>query len=49
VTVMIKKFLLGTGILVGVYLVLSQANSAATVLNSAGGVYTGGVKTLQGR
>jgi hypothetical protein len=46
---MLKKFMLGTGILIGTYLVLSQARNASTVLNSGGNVYAQGVRTLQGR
>ena len=45
----ISKILSGTGILIGMYLILSKSSSAVSVINSLGGVYTGSVKALQGR
>ena len=45
----VSKLLSGTAILIGMYLILKNAKSAATVVNSLGGVYKSSVKTLQGR
>lgn len=45
----VTKLLSGTAILIGMYLILKNAKGAQTVINSLGGVYTNGVKTLQGR
>lgn len=44
-----KRFLIGTGILIAVYLVVANATGAGSVIQAAGGAYTGAVKTLQGR
>lgn len=38
-----------TAVLVGTYLAVSYATGAGRLLTSAGGVYTGAVRTLQGR
>ncbi len=46
---MVKKFMLGTGILIGVYLVVTNATNAGRLLQSGGNVYAQGVRTLQGR
>lgn len=45
----ITKILSGTAVLVGLYLVLSKSGETVKVINSLGGVYTSGVKVLQGR
>lgn len=45
----ISKILSGTGILIGMYLILSQANNASSIINSLGGVYTSSVRALQGQ
>ena len=45
----ISKILSGTGILIGMYLILSRADSAKSVINSLGGVYTDSVRALQGQ
>lgn len=45
----IAQLLSGTFVLVGMYLVLKNSKGATAVINSLGGVYTNGVKTLQGR
>jgi hypothetical protein len=44
-----KQALFYTAILVGVYLVVSNATGAGKLLTSAGSAYVGGVKVLQGR
>jgi len=46
---MLKKFLVGTGVLIGIYLLVSHATDAGKLLTSASGAYAGGVKVLQGR
>ena len=46
---MIAKLLAGTGILIAIYLFLDNAGGTTSIINSLGGVYTSGVKTLQGR
>lgn len=43
------KIISGTGLLICLYLVLSNAGSTVKIVNSLGGVYTSSVKTLQGR
>lgn len=45
----ISKVLSGTALLIGMYLILKNAKSTVSVVNSIGGVYTKSVKTLQGR
>lgn len=45
----IAKLLSGTAVLIGMYLILKNSKSTVSVINSLGGVYTSGVKTLQGR
>lgn len=45
----ISKVLSGTAILVAMYLIVTNAKSTVSVINSIGGVYTDSVKTLQGR
>jgi len=44
-----KKFLLGTGVLIGLYLVVANATGFGRAVAAAGSAYSGGVKTLQGR
>ena len=44
-----RTVLVYTAGLVAVYLVVSHATEAGKLLTSAGGVYTGSVRTLQGR
>lgn len=43
------KIVVITGVLVAVYLAVSNATGAGKLLTSAGSVYTGAVRTLQGR
>lgn len=45
----LTKIISGTGLLICLYLVLSNASSTVKVINSLGGVYNNSVKTLQGR
>lgn len=44
-----KKLLLGTGILVGLYLVVANATGFGKAVAASGQAYAGAVKTLQGR
>lgn len=46
---MVSKIIEVTAVLVGLYLVLNNASSFGTVASATGSVYTGAVKTLQGR
>ena len=45
----ISKILSGTGILIGMYLILARSSSAVSIINSLGGVYTNSITALQGR
>ena len=45
----VSKILSGSAMLIGIYLILKNSSSTVKVINSLGGVYTNGVKTLQGR
>ena len=45
----ISKILSGSAVLIGIYLILKNSSSTVKVINSLGGDYTSGVKTLQGR
>lgn len=45
----VSKILSGSAMLIGIYLILKNSSSTVKVINSLGGVYTSGVKTLQGR
>lgn len=45
----ISKIISITAILVGLYLIVKNSKATERVVNSLGGVYTSGVKTLQGR
>ena len=45
----VSKILSESAVLIGIYLILKNSSSTVKVINSLGGVYTSGVKTLQGR
>lgn len=45
----IAKILSGSVVLIGMYLILKNSANTVSIINSLGGVYTTGVKTLQGR
>lgn len=45
----ISKILSGTGILIALYLLFSNASGASSVISSLGTAYSKGVQTLQGR
>jgi len=45
----ISKILSGTGLLIGMYLVLSKGTESAKIISTLGNTYSGAVKTLQGR
>ena len=45
----ISKLLSGTGILIGMYLILKNSKSTVSIVNELGDVYSKSVKTLQGR
>lgn len=45
----LSKLLSGSAVLIGMYLILKNSGETVKVINSLGGVYTSGVKTLQGR
>ena len=47
--VTMTKIISGTGLLICLYLVLSNSKATVNIVNSLGGVYTKSVKTLQGR
>ena len=44
-----KKFLVGTGILVGIYLLVANATGTGTLVQAGSNAYNSGVKVLQGR
>jgi len=46
---LVEKLLAGTGILVGIYLILTNPNGASTAANSISSAYVAGVKATQGR
>jgi hypothetical protein len=46
---MVGKIIEVTAVLIGLYLVLTNSDSFGTVASATGTVYTGAVKTLQGR
>lgn len=46
---MVAKILTGTGLLICLYLIVSNASGTASIINSAAGLYTNSIKTLQGR
>lgn len=39
----------GTGILIGMYLILSKSGDTVNIIKQLGNTYTSSVKTLQGR
>jgi hypothetical protein len=45
----VSKVLSATGMLIVLYLVLSNAKETTSIINGLGSAYTSGVKTLQGR
>lgn len=45
----VEKLLAGTGVLVGLYLILTNPNGTKVAANSISGAYIGGTKALQGR
>ena len=45
----VSKLLAGTGILIAVYLVVTNPNGFSADTNSLSGAYVSGVKSLQGR
>lgn len=45
----VAKIISGTAVLVGIYLILTNAKGTTSIINSLGGVYTSSVKSLQGR
>lgn len=45
----ISMILSGTGLLIGIYLIISHAKATTQIINQLGSTYSGAVKTLQGR
>ena len=45
----ISKILAGTGVLIAIYLFLTNSKATANIISQLGSTYTGGVKVLQGR
>lgn len=45
----IAMILSGTGILIGMYLILTNSKSTVNIVNQLGKTYTSSVKALQGR
>lgn len=45
----LSELLAGTGILIAVYLFLSNGDKTVNIIKALSGAYTSGVKTLQGR
>lgn len=45
----LTKVLSGTAVLIGLYLIMTNASNTTKIISSAGSLYTKGVKTLQGR
>lgn len=45
----VRTVLVGTGVLIAVYLLVSNATDAGRLLASGGSVYVQGVRVLQGR
>ena len=45
----VTKIISGTGILVAIYLFLSNYTATTKIISQLGSTYTGSVKTLQGR
>lgn len=46
---MIRQVLVGTGLLIGVYLLVSRATDAGKLIAAGSSAYNTGVRTLQGR
>lgn len=44
-----RTVIFGTGVLVGIYLLVSHATGAGRLIGAAGNAYMGGVRVLQGR
>ena len=44
----VSKILSGTAVLIGMYLILKNSKATGDIVNALGGVYTSGVKALQG-
>ena len=45
----IAKVISGTGILIAIYLFLSNSKETTSIISQLGSTYNGAVKTLQGR
>lgn len=45
----VAMILSGTGILIGMYLILNNSTSTVSIIKQLGSTYTSSVKTLQGR
>ena len=45
----VAMVLSGTGILIGMYLILKNSSATVSVIKQLGSTYTSSVKTLQGR
>lgn len=45
----VSKILSGTAILIGIYLIITNASGTTKVINSLGSVYNSSIKSLQGR
>ncbi len=46
---MLRKILVGSGVLIGIYLLVSHATDAGKVIGSTGNVAVNYARTLQGR
>lgn len=46
---MLKKIVVGSGILIGLYLALAYASNGGTLIKDVGSAASGYAKTLQGR
>lgn len=44
-----KTLLVGTGVLIAIYLIVSNATNAGKLITAGGNAYAGGVRVLQGR
>ena len=44
-----RTIVVGTFVVVAIYLAVSHATGAGRILSAAGSAYSGGVRTLQGR
>ena len=45
----LNKLLAGTGLLIALYLFLSNSKATTSIISQLGSTYTAGVKVLQGR